>query len=326
MNENMEVNMKIVILDGHTANPGDLSWDVLEALGEVVVYDRTADDEILVRSAGADVLVTNKTPLMKETLTQLPDLKFISVLATGVNNVDLVAAAARGITVSNVPEYSTASVAQYTFALLLELCHHVAGHSEQVYAGRWTKGPYFCFWDTPQVELAGKTIGIVGFGQIGSRVGAIASAMGMNVLATTRTPKAKPAYAPFEWVTLEELFTRCDVVSLHCPLTDDNAGFIDKQLLGLMKPSAFLINTARGAVINEIDLAAALNQDKIAAAAVDVVSAEPIKLENPLLKAKNCIITPHIAWATRAARKRLIQTTADNINAFAMGTSVNVVS
>ncbi len=317
--------MKIVVLDGHTANPGDQSWDVLEALGEVVVYDRTPDEQIIERSAGADVLVTNKTPLMKESLAQLPDLKFISVLATGVNNVDLEAAASQGIAVSNVPAYSTASVAQYTFALILELCHRVAHHSEQVYAGRWTAGPYFCFWDTPQIELAGKTLGIVGFGQIGSRVGAIASAMGMNVIANTRTPKPKPAYEPFEWVAMEDLFSRSDVVSLHCPLTDDNAGFVNKQLLDLMKPGAFLINTARGAIVNEMDLAEALNQDKIAAA-LDVVSVEPVASDNLLLKAKNCLLTPHIAWATRAARTRLIQITADNISAYIEGTPVNVVN
>ena len=317
--------MKIVILDGHTANPGDQSWDVLESLGQVVVYDRTPDELIVERSAGADVLVTNKTPLFKDTLEQLPDLKFISVLATGVNNVDLQAAASQGIAVSNVPAYSTASVAQYTFALLLELCHRIAHHSDQVYAGRWTEGPYFCFWDTPQIELEGKTLGIVGFGQIGSRVGAIANAMGMQVVASTRTPKPKPAYEPFEWTTLEEVFSRSDVVSLHCPLTADNAGFINKQLLDRMKPGAFLINTARGAIINEIDLAEALNQGKIAAA-LDVVSVEPIRPDNPLLKAKNCYLTPHIAWATRAARKRLIQITADNIAAFSMGKTVNVVN
>jgi glycerate dehydrogenase len=236
------------------------------------------------------------------------------------------AAAERGIVVSNVPAYSTASVAQYTFALLLELCHHVTRHSGQVYAGRWSAGPDFCFWDTPQIELAGKTIGIVGYGQIGSRVGAIAHAMGMKVIAAARTPKAAPGYAPFKWVSIEELFKRSDVVSLHCPLTDDNAGFIDKRLLKMMKPSAFLINTARGAIVNEADLKEGLDNGTIAGAALDVVSEEPIRSNNPLLKAKNCIITPHIAWATQAARKRLIQITADNIKGFIEGDLINVVN
>jgi glycerate dehydrogenase len=309
----MDTDMKIVVLDSYTANPGD-------------VYDRTPDELIVERSAGADVLVTNKTPLFKDTIEQLPDLKFISVLATGVNNVDLAAAAAREIPVSNVPAYSTASVAQYTFALLLELCHRIGHHDTQVHAGRWQAGPYFCFWDTPQIELAGKTLGIVGFGQIGSRVAAIADAMGMNVIANTRTPKPAPAITDFEWVSLDALFSRADVVSLHCPLTADNAGFIDKRLLGRMKPTAFLINTARGAIINEADLKEALDQEKIAGAAVDVVSEEPIKQQNVLLTAKNCLVTPHIAWATRAARKRLLHITANNIQAFAVGQPINVVN
>jgi glycerate dehydrogenase len=317
--------MKIVVLDGHTTNPGDNPWDIIEALGEVTVYDRTPDDQILERSAGADILVTNKTPLFEETLDQLPALKMIAVLATGVNNIGLQAAAARGIVVSNVPAYSTASVAQYTFALLLELCHHIARHSDAVYAGRWARGPYFCFWDTPQIELAGKTIGIVGFGQIGARVAAVAHAMGMQVIATTRTPKPVPDYEPFAWVSLEALFARADVVSLHCPLTEDNAGFVDRRLLERMKPTAFLINTSRGAIVNEADLAAVLNEGCIAGAGLDVVSEEPIRPENPLLKAKNCLITPHIAWATLAARKRLIQITADNIESFIAGTPINVV-
>ncbi|MBL7215091.1 MAG: D-2-hydroxyacid dehydrogenase [Phycisphaerae bacterium] len=318
--------MKIVVLDGYTTNPGDNPWDVIEALGDVTVYDRTMDEQILQRSAGADILITNKTPLFRKTIDQLDELKFIAVLATGVNNIDLQAATARGIVVSNVPVYSTDSVAQYTFALLLELCHRIALHSEQVYAGRWTAGPYFCFWDTPQIELAGKTIGIVGFGQIGERVGAIAHALGMEVIANTRTLKAAPGYEPFEWVSQEELFRGSDVVSLHCPLTDENAGFVDKHLLGLMKPTAFLINTARGAIVNENDLAEALNRGQIAGSGLDVVSEEPIRPDNPLLKAKNCIMTPHIAWATLAARRQLMQITAQNVKGFMAGKPVNVVN
>lgn len=318
--------MKIIILDGYTANPGDNPWDAIQALGDVTVYDRTPEDQILQRSAGADILVTNKTPLFKETLSRLDDLKMIAVLATGVNNIDIQAASERGVVVCNVPAYSTASVAQYTFALLLELCHHIGHHNKQVREGRWTAGPYFCFWDTPQIELDGKTMGIIGFGQIGARVAAIAHAVGMKVIANTRTPKAAPGYEPFEWVSMEELFQRADVVSLHCPLTAENTGFVNRRLLGLMKPAAMLINTARGALINEKDLAEALNSGKIAAAAMDVVSEEPIRPENPLLKAKNCLITPHIAWATLESRKRLMQITAENIKAFIAGKPINVIN
>ncbi len=318
--------MKIVILDGYTTNPGDNPWDCIQALGDVTMYDRTEDEQFFERAAGAQILVTNKTPFTRATFAALPALKCICVLATGINNIDINAANEYGVVVCNVPAYSTASVAQYTFALLLELCHRVAHHDEQVHAGRWTAGPHFCFWDTPQVELAGKTIGIVGFGQIGSKVAAIAHAMGMDVMATTRTPKPKPDFEPFEWVSMEDLFRRADVVSLHCPLTAENAGFVNRHLLETMKPTAFLINTARGGLVNENDLAAALNQGSIAGAGLDVVAEEPIRPENPLLNAKNCIITPHIAWATLAARKRLMQTTSDNIKAFLAGNPVHVVN
>lgn len=318
--------MKIVVLDGYTTNPGDNPWDIIESLGDVTVYDRTADERFFERAADADIIVTNKVLLTAPRLDKLDRLKCICILATGVNNVDIEAASARGIVVCNVPAYSSASVAQYTFSLLLELCHHVGQHDTQVKAGRWTAGPYFCFWDTPQVELDGKTFGIVGFGQIGSRVGMIAHAMGMNVIASTRTPKALPGYESFEWVSLEALFARADVVSLHCPLTDENVGFVNAHLLGLMKPSAFFINTSRGAVVNENDLAQALNQGDIAGAGLDVVSEEPIRPDNPLLKAKNCVITPHIAWATLEARQRLIQITAQNVRNFIAENPVNVVT
>lgn len=317
--------MKIVILDGYTTNPGDNPWDCIKELGDATIYDRTSRDQFFERAANADILVTNKNLFTEETLQRLPELKCICVLATGVNNIDVQAAAARGIVVCNVPAYSTASVAQFTFALLLEMCHCVGLHNEQVHAGRWTAGPHFCFWDTPQVELAQKTIGIVGYGQIGSRVGMIARAIGMHVIAASRTPKPPPDYQPFEWVPVEELFSRADVVSLHCPLTEENAGFVNKSMLEMMKPTAFLINTARGGLINENDLADALNQEKIAGAGLDVVAEEPISPDNPLLKAKNCLITPHIAWATRAARKRLMHITAENIKAFLKGNPVNVV-
>ena len=318
--------MNIVILDGYAANPGDNPWESIERLGDVTVYDRTMDHHFFERAAEADVIITNKVLLTEQRLDKLNKLKCICVLATGVNNVDIEAAGARGIVVCNVPAYSTASVAQYTFALLLELCHRVGHHDTQVRAGRWTAGPDFCFWDSPQVELDGKTFGIVGFGQIGSRVGAIAHAMGMNMIATTRTSKPAPGHEPFAWASLEEVFARSEVVSLHCQLTEDNAGFVNARLLGMMKPTAFLINTSRGAIMNEKDLAAALNEGRLAGAALDVVAAEPIRADNPLLKARNCIITPHIAWAALEARQRLIQITAQNVSSFIAGNPVNAVN
>ncbi len=318
--------MQIAVLDGLTLNPGDNPWSAVEKLGELTIYDRTPAELIVSRAAGADIIVTNKTPLTAETLTQLPQLKFIAVLATGYNIVDVVAAKACGIPVSNVPIYGTDSVAQFVLALLLELCHHVGHHSHQVHAGRWSSSIDFCFWDTPLVELAGKTMGLVGFGRIGRRVGELAHAFGMKVCAYTRSRGPEPAYAGFEWRSLEEIFRSCDVVSLHCPLTEENQGMVDRHLLGLMKPTALLINTARGLLVNEADLADALNRGVLAGAAVDVVSREPIAQANPLLAARNCIITPHIAWATLEARHRLMQTTADNIAAFLKGTPINVVN
>jgi glycerate dehydrogenase len=317
--------MKIVVLDGYTLNPGDNPWTPVEKLGEVTVYDRTAAADILKRARGARVLLTNKTPLSSETLTQLPELGFISVLATGYNVVDTAAARQRDIAVSNVPIYGTDSVAQHVFALLLEMCHNVALHSREVHAGAWTKSADFCFWRTPLVELAGRTIGIVGFGRIGRRVGEIARAFGMNVLAHDSFRGKDPGY-PVKWVELPELFRASDVVTLHCPLTDRNKGMVNAALLASMKPTALLINTARGPLINEADLAAALNSEKIAGAAMDVVSKEPIEAANPLLTAKNCLITPHIAWATLSARRRLMETTAQNIAAFQSGKPINVVN
>ncbi|MDY7010685.1 MAG: D-2-hydroxyacid dehydrogenase [Planctomycetota bacterium] len=318
--------MKIVVLDGKTLNPGDNPWDAVEKLGELTVYDRTADDEILQRAAGAEVLLTNKTPLSAETLEQLDSLRFISVLATGYNVVDVEAAGRRGVVVSNVPIYATDSVAQFTFAMLLELCHHVGSHDSAVKAGRWAESGNFCFWDFPLVELAGKKMGIVGFGRIGRRVGELAHAFGMEVLAADVNQVNPPEYEPFQWVEVEELFTTADVVSLHCPQTSDNVGMVNRELLGRMKAGAFLINTSRGGLIVEADLAGALNAGQIAGAALDVVSTEPIKPDNPLLSAQNCLITPHIAWAALAARRRLMATTAENIAAFVAGKPINVVS
>ncbi len=317
--------MNIVVLDGFTLNPGDNPWQEVEKLGTVTVYDRTPADKIIERALPADVILTNKTPLTAETLAQLPNLKFISVLATGYNVVDVQTAREKNISVSNVPIYGTDSVAQFTFALLLELCHHIALHDGLVKDGTWTANPDFCFWKTPLVELAGKKMGLVGFGRIGRRVGQLANAFGMEVLVYDMFQGDTPDY-PVQWVQIDELFSQADVVSLHCPQTADNAGFVNAALLSTMKPSAFFINTARGTLINEQDLANALNQETLAGAAMDVVSAEPIAADNPLLKAKNCLVTPHIAWASLEARTRLMQTTAENVAAFINDSPVNVVN
>jgi len=318
--------MNIVVLDGYTLNPGDNPWTAVEAFGDLKVYDRTGADRIIERAQPADIILTNKTPLTAETLAHLPNLKFISVLATGFNVVDVEAARGRNIPVSNVPVYGTDSVAQFVFALLLELCHHVGDHTKAVKDGQWSANPDFCFWNTPLVELVGKTMGLIGFGRIGRRVGALANAFGMKVLAYDAVPGAAPDFKPFQWGSLEEVFSRSDVVSLHCPQTRENAGFVNQALLRKMKSHAFFINTARGGVVNESDLAGALNAGVLAGAAVDVVSTEPIQPDNPLLTAKNCLITPHQAWATLSARKRLMGTTAENIAAFVEGNPINVVN
>lgn len=318
--------MKMVVLDGYTLNPGDQSWDPLKELGELVVYDRTLPDQVVERAREAAIVLTNKAPLSSQTLAALPELKFISVLATGYNIVDVAAARARGIPVSNVPEYSTRTVAQFTFALLLELCHHVGRHSDSVHRGDWSRCSDFAYWLTPQVELAGRTMGLVGFGKIGQAAGSLAHAFGMNVLAHSRRRIDVPGYHPFQQVELEELFARADVVSLHCPQTPQTTGMVNAALLSKMKRSAFLINTSRGGLVNEADLTDALNAGVLAGAAVDVVSAEPINTDNALLRAQNCLITPHIAWSALEARKRVMSTTADNIRAFAAGRPIHVVN
>ncbi len=318
--------MRIVVLDGYTLNPGDNPWDEVAALGELTVYDRTPGEQSVERAQSADIVLTNKTPLPAESLERLPDLKFISVLATGYNVVDVAAARQRGIPVSNVPVYGTDAVAQFVFALILELCHHAAAHSAGVKAGEWSKSPDFCYWNTPLIELAGKRMGIVGFGRIGRRVGELAHAFGMEVLASDVQQGNEPDYGPFAWRGVDELFAEADIVSLHCPQTPGNAGFVNAALLGRMQRHAFFINTARGGLVNELDLADALHHGVIAGAAVDVVSSEPIASDNPLLGAPNCLITPHIAWATLAARQRLMRTTAENIAAFMRGRPINVVN
>lgn len=317
---------KIVVLDGYTLNPGDNPWTEVEKLGDLTVYDRTPSDLIVERSKDAEIILTNKTPLSAESLNQLPKLEFIAVLATGYNIVDTEAAKGMGVPVSNVPIYGTDSVAQFVIALLLQHCHHVALHQQQVKEGTWKASGDFCFWNTPLIEVVGMKMGIVGFGRIGRRVGELANALGMDVLASDIQQGEAPSYGNFAWKEVPELFAESDVVSLHAPQTPDNTEMVNKDLLSVMKPSAFLINTARGGLVHEPDLAEALNNGQIAGAAVDVVSKEPIEDSNPLLTAKNCFITPHIAWASLAARTRLMQTTAENIAAFMAGSPINVVN
>jgi glycerate dehydrogenase len=316
--------MKIVVLDGFTLNPGDLSWDELMALGPCEVFDRTPPDQVAARAKDAQIILTNKTVLDAAVLRQLPRLKYIGVLATGYNVVDVNAARERKIPVTNVPAYSTASVAQMVFAHLLELTQHVGPHAQTVRDGRWTKSADFCYWDFPLIELNGLTMGIVGYGRIGRETAAVARAFGMKVLAHAPTPK--PGAPEAQFVALDELFRRSDVVSLHCPLTPQTQGLVNAQRLSLMKKTAFLINTSRGPLVDEPALADALNRGRIAGAGLDVLAAEPPAPDNPLLKAKNCHITPHIAWATRAARQRLMKTAVENVRAFLGGGRQNVVN
>ncbi len=317
--------MKIVVLDGYTLNPGDLSWSSLKEFGDVEIYDRTPGDKIVERSKEAEVLLTNKTPLDRKTLEQLPFLKYIGVLATGYNIINTEAAKEKGIIISNVPGYGTDSVVQLTFALLLELCLHVQHHSDAVMDGRWTSSKDFSFWDFPLIELSGKTMGIIGFGNIGQKVADVATAFGMNVIATSRTKSAQSKRSNFQWKETDELLKNADVVSIHCPLVPETKGLINKKSIKLMKHSAFLLNTSRGPIIVEEDLAEALNNDVIAGAGIDVLSVEPPPESNPLFKAKNCIITPHIAWATKEARQRLMNIAVNNLTAFIAGKAVNVV-
>lgn len=318
--------MKIVVLDGYTLNPGDNPWNEVEALGELVLYDRTDSGLVIERSLGADVVITNKVKLTREVIHQLPSLKYITVTATGFDVVDIQTARERGIPVSNVPIYGTDSVAQHVIAMLLHFSNQIDLHDSEVHRGEWGHCPDFCFWRTPLTELAGMTMGIIGFGRIGRRVGELAHALGMGVLACDDYQQRPPDYAPFAWASLDEITTRSDVITLHCPLTDKSRGLVNREFLSRVKPTCLLINTARGPLVVDSDLADALNQGQLAGAAVDVVSVEPIRADNPLLSAKNCLITPHIAWATLAARKRLMKTTAENIRAFQEGKAQNVVN
>ncbi|NMA12879.1 MAG: D-2-hydroxyacid dehydrogenase [Chloroflexi bacterium] len=319
--------MKMVVLDGQTLNPGDISWAEVEALGDLKVYARTPyeEAEILKRIGDAEVVMTNKTPISKATIEKAPNLKFVSVLATGFNVVDIESAKQHGVVVSNVPTYGTNSTAQFAIGLLLEVCHHIGEHNRAVHEGRWETSEDYCFWDYPLIELDGKTMGIIGFGRIGQTVGRIAKAFGMTVIANSRSISDETKEIA-EAVSLDELFARADVISLHCPLTPETQNLINKDTIAKMKDGVILINNSRGPVLNEQDVADALNSGKISYAAVDVVSVEPILPDNPLLKAKNCIITPHISWAPIESRKRLMHTTAENIEAYQKGKPQNVVN
>lgn len=315
--------MRIVILDGYAANPGDLSWEAIASQGDLTVYERTAPEDVIARIGDAEAIYTNKTVISEAVMDACPNLKLISVLATGYNVVDLAAASAHGITVCNVPAYSTRDVAQLTFALLLEICHHVGHHAETVREGRWTSCKDFCYWDYAPIALYGKTLGIIGFGQTGQAVAKLAKAFGMNVLVNTRTIRDCPEVT---FCDLDTLLAQSDVVTLHCPLTEKTERMIRKETIAKMKDGAILLNTGRGPLLDEQDVADALKSGKLSALGADVVSKEPISADNPLLTAPNCYLTPHIAWATKDARTRLLAVSAENLRQFLLGTPQNVVN
>lgn len=328
MEEKKPSRVKIVVLDGYRENPGDLSWESLEALGDLTVYDRTSYEDsplIAERIGDAEIVITNKTPVSKATIDKCPNIRMITVLATGYNITDYIYAKEKGIIVCNVPTYGTASVSQFSIALLLEICHHIGHHSQAVQEGRWASNPDWCFWDYPLIELENKTIGIIGFGRIGKSEGRIAKALGMKVIAYDFHPSDE-GRAIAEYVDLDTLYRSSDVISLHCSLNAGNTGMINKQAIAKMKDRVILINNARGQLINEQDVADALNSGKIAAAGLDVVYTEPIRDDNPLLKARNCIITPHISWAPKESRQRIMECTAKNIEMYLKGSPVNVVN
>lgn len=321
--------MKIVVLDGFTLNPGDLDWKGLEAIGECVVYDRTSLNnvqEAIDRIGDAEIVFTNKTPMPKALFDACPSIKFVGVLATGYNVVDVNAAKEKGIIVTNIPTYGTAAVGQFTIALLLEICHHIGHHNEAVHNGKWENNADWCFWDYPLIELDGKTMGIIGYGRIGQSTGKIAQALGMKVLAYDEYKNPSLESETCKYVELNELLKQSDVIALHCPLFPNTQGIINKENIAKMKDGVIILNDSRGPLIVEQDLADALNSGKVAAAGLDVVSTEPIKGNNPLLNAKNCIITPHIAWAPKESRKRLMDIAVNNLEAFIAGNPVNVVN
>ena len=318
--------MKIVVLDGYTENPGDLSWKGFEELGQLTVYNRTAKDDIIGRIKDAEIVITNKAPIDRETLEACPKIRYIGVLATGYNVVDVEAAAEKGIPVTNIPTYGTAAVGQFAIALLLEICHHIGYHSEAVHRGRWENNKDWCFWDYPLIELAGKTIGIIGFGRIGQTTGRIARSLGMNVIVNDAYQNPELEKEGFHYVELSELLKLSDVIALHCPLLPSTEGMINKETISQMKDGVIIINNSRGPLIVEQDLAEALVNRKVYAAGLDVVSTEPIRGDNPLLTAPNCIITPHISWASRESRGRLMDIAVENLKAFLDGTPINVVN
>lgn len=317
--------MKIVVLDGYTENPGDLSWGAFEELGELTVYDRTPEEEIVARIGSAEAVIVNKTPITRATLDACPGIRYIGVLATGYNVVDVAAAKERGIPVCNVPTYGTASVGQFAIGLLLEICHHIGAHSDSVHAGDWERSADWCYWNYPLIELDGKTLGVIGFGRIGQATARIAKAMGMNVLAYDSHP-SESGRALGEYVDLDTLLRTSDVIALHCPLFPKTQGIIDRDAIAKMKDGVIILNNSRGPLIVEQDLADALNSGKVAAAGLDVVSTEPIRADNPLLSARNCIITPHISWAAKEPRERIMTASVENLRAFLNGAPIHVVN
>ena len=318
--------MKMVVLDGYTENPGDLSWDRLREFGELTVYDRTGSEaEVIERIGGAEVVFVNKVPITKAVIDACPNLKFISVLATGYNVIDFKYAAEKGIPVSNVPSYGTAAVAQFAIALLLEICHHVAHHSDAVHDGKWSASPDWCFWDYPLIELQGKTMGIIGFGRIGQATGRIAKALGMKVIAYSRSVREEGKEIA-DYVDLDTLLSCADVITLHCPLFPETEGIINRDNIAKMKDGVIIINNSRGQLVAEQDLADALNSGKVCAAGLDVVSTEPIREDNPLLRAKNCLITPHISWAPKESRQRIMDVSYENLKAYVSGKPINVIN
>ncbi len=320
------MSKKIVVLDGYTEIPGDLTWTGLAELGKLTVYDRTVNEcDILPRIGDASIVLTNKTVLSRNIINKAPNIKYIGVLATGYNVVDIEAAKEKGIVVTNIPSYGTESVAQFAFALLLEICHHIGHHDKVVHDGKWTNSKDFCFWDFPLIELAGKTLGIVGYGRIGQAVGRIAQGFGMKVIATYHNSKTVEETNSFHYCTLDELYKKADIISLHCPLTKETEGIINSDSISRMKDGVIIINNSRGGLIVEEDLKVALNSGKVMGAAVDVVSSEPIKDDNPLLTAKNCIITPHISWAPKESRQRLMDIAIANVKAFLDGHPINTI-
>ena len=318
--------MKIVVLDGHTLNPGDISWDGFRSLGDFTCYDRTPNDMILERIGDADAVIINKTPVTRATLDAKPGVRYIGVLATGYNVVDVAAAGEKGVVVTNIPTYGTTAVAQFVFALLLEHCHHVGHHAKTVVDGRWAKSPDFCYWDYPLVELHGKTMGIVGFGRIGQATAAIAAAFGMKVLAFDAKPDPALETDAVKYAPLDRVLADADVISLHVPLFDSTKEMINAASIAKMRDGVVIVNTSRGPLVAERDMVAALESGKVAGYCADVASVEPILPDNPLPGAKNCILTPHIAWAPRAARERLMNIAVGNLEAFAKGAPINVVS